>query len=33
MPERHGHVLCFWSDRKGANQARRVLQSLRVEAR
>jgi len=33
MPARHGHVLCFWSDRKGASQARRVLQSLRVGSR
>lgn len=26
----HGHLLCFWSERNGALQARRVLQSLRL---
>jgi hypothetical protein len=32
-PTHHGHVLCFWSDRKGAVQARRVLQSVRIKPR
>jgi hypothetical protein len=32
LPTHHGHLLCFWSDKKGALQARRVLQSVRVEA-
>ncbi len=30
QPAVHGHVLCFWSDRKGARMAGRVMRSLRV---
>lgn len=33
LPAHHGHVLCFWSDAKGAGQARRVLDSLRAAGR
>jgi len=30
MPACHGHVICFWSDPKGARMASRVMRSLRV---
>jgi hypothetical protein len=30
MPSRHGHVLCFWSDARGAQMASRVMRSLRL---
>jgi len=29
-PAGHGHVLCFWSDPKGARMANRVLRSVRL---
>jgi hypothetical protein len=30
LPTQHGHVLCFWSDPKGAQMAARVMRSLRL---
>lgn len=32
MPAGHGHVICFWSDPKGARMASRVMRSLRVKS-
>ncbi len=29
-PTGHGHIICFWTERKGARMASRVLQSVRL---